>query len=147
MLGDPLDDEAGAVVHLTHLTPTAERVSHAGAAQLEALGVAPHRARTIVAIASAIVRGIVRLEPGSDIAATRRSLSTIENVDDVLASTIVMRAMKWPDAFPLRDSALRRIASASRLPAIAPERCRPWRSYAFLHLMQADRSVPGRVVR
>jgi AraC family transcriptional regulator of adaptative response / DNA-3-methyladenine glycosylase II len=73
------------------------------------------------ALARAVLDGTLRLEPGADAAAARRVLMTIPGVDDRLATTIVMRALHWPDAFPASDRA-------------RAEPWRPWRAYAALHL-------------
>jgi AraC family transcriptional regulator, regulatory protein of adaptative response / DNA-3-methyladenine glycosylase II len=64
--------------------------------------------------------GTVKLGPGSDPVLTKAALLCIEGVDERIATTIVMRALHWPDAFPRDD------------PAAEP--WRPWRSYAALHL-------------
>jgi AraC family transcriptional regulator of adaptative response / DNA-3-methyladenine glycosylase II len=70
------------------------------------------------------------------VTATRRALMEIAGVGERLATTVVMRALYWPDAFPASDRALQRaagVASAGALVARA-ERWRPWRAYAALHL-------------
>jgi AraC family transcriptional regulator of adaptative response / DNA-3-methyladenine glycosylase II len=132
-LGDPIETGTAG---LTHLAPRPERVAEAGADGLRELGVPSRRARTIAALARAVVEGKVRLEPRHDVAAARRALLAIEGVDARLATTIVMRALYWPDAFPSTDRTLQRAAGvrgARALRALA-ERWRPWRAYAALHL-------------
>jgi 3-methyladenine DNA glycosylase/8-oxoguanine DNA glycosylase len=71
---------------------------------------------------------------------TRRALMAIDGVGDLLATTIVMRALYWPDAFPSSDHALLRAAGASspRVLRARAERWRPWRAYAALHLWLYD---------
>ena len=69
----------------------------------------------------------LRLEPGSDPVATREALLAIDGIDDKLATTIVMRALQWPDAFPSGDS--------------DGEQWRPWRAYAYLHM---EAGLPAR---
>ena len=64
--------------------------------------------------------GTVPLGPGSDPVATHDALLRVDGVDERLATTIVIRALHWPDAFPADDP--------------AAEHWRPWRSYAALHL-------------
>ncbi|MGH7612415.1 MAG: AlkA N-terminal domain-containing protein [Gemmatimonadales bacterium] len=146
-LGEPLDTGVAA---LTRLAPSAERVAEVGASRLTALGV-PHRcADAITSVARAITTGYLRLEPGSDVAATRRALMEIDGVGDRLATTIVMRALHWPDAFPAADRALQRAVGASSPSTLRAraEQWRPWRAYAALHLWLNDaeswRSVRGR---
>ena len=131
-LGDRLDTGFPA---LTRLAPSAERVADAGASRLTALGVPPGRAEAITSVARAVADGTLRLAPGSDVTATRRALMEI-GVGDRLATTIVMRALYWPDAFPTADRTLQRAAGASSPRALRAraEQWRPWRAYAALHL-------------
>ncbi len=136
-LGEPLDTD---VPGLTHLAPTAARVAEAGATCLAALGVPRRRAACIAAVARAVATGALRLEPGSDVAATRHALLEIDGVSERHATLIVMRALSWPDAFAAGDRALQRaagVASEAALLARA-ERWRPWRGYAALHLSLQD---------
>lgn len=124
------------VPELTHLMPTAARVAHVGATGLAALGVPPHHAALLAAVARAMASGVVPLEPGGNVAAARRALMAIEGVDGRLATMIVMRALYWPDAFPASDPLLQHAAglsAAATLDALS-ERWRPWRAYAAHHL-------------
>jgi AraC family transcriptional regulator of adaptative response / DNA-3-methyladenine glycosylase II len=136
-LGETLDT---GIATLTRLAPSAERVAEAGASRLRALGVPPRRAGVITSVARAIAAGTLRLEPTSDVMTTRRALMAIDGVGDLLATTIVMRALYWPDAFPSSDHALLRAAGASspRVLRARAERWRPWRAYAALHLWLYD---------
>lgn len=121
---------------LVRLAPSAERVADAGALRLTALGVPDRRAGTLVSVAREVAGGTLRLEPGGDGQATRRALMAIDGIGDRLATTIVMRALYWPDAFPASDRALQRAAGVSspRALLVRAERWRPWRAYAALHL-------------
>jgi AraC family transcriptional regulator of adaptative response / DNA-3-methyladenine glycosylase II len=136
-LGEPI---ATDVPELTRLMPSAARVADCGAAGLVALGLAPHTAGVLSAVARAIASGSIRLEPGGNVATARRELMEIEGVDGRLATLIVMRALYWPDAFPGSDPALQRAAgltSSVALEALS-ERWRPWRAYAAHHLWLED---------
>ena len=144
-LGDRLDTGIPA---LTRLAPTAERVADAGASRLTALGVPRRRADVIASVAGAIADGTLRLEPNSDVIATRRALMEIAGVGDRLATTIVTRALHWPDAFPTADRRLQHAAGASSPSSLRAraEQWRPWRAYAALHLrlgMVSARPQPG----
>ncbi len=132
-LGEPLDTGHAA---LTCLAPSPDRMAAAGPARLVALGVPPRRASAIITLARAVDAGTLRLEPGSDVGATRRALLAFDGVGDVLATTIVMRALHWPDAFPASDRALQRAAGTPGARALLAraEQWRPWRAYAALHL-------------
>jgi AraC family transcriptional regulator of adaptative response / DNA-3-methyladenine glycosylase II len=137
-LGEPIDTGIPA---LTRLAPTAARVADAGATRLTALGVPRGRAMVIVPVPRAIADGALRLEPSVDVAATHRALMEFGGVGDRLATTIVMRALHWPDAFPASDRALQRATCASSAHDLREraERWRPWRAYAALHLWLSDK--------
>lgn len=132
-LGEPLDTGIPAL-HL--LAPGAERVADAGATGLVAIGVPRRRAEVLLAFARAVAGGALRLDPGNDVAETHRALMEIAGIDERLATTIVMRALYWPDAFPSSDRALQHAAGAASPRALRAraEKWRPWRAYAALHL-------------
>ncbi|HEX7183830.1 MAG TPA: AlkA N-terminal domain-containing protein [Thermoanaerobaculia bacterium] len=132
-LGEPLDTGFPA---LNRLAPSAERVVDAGAPGLVAAGVPRRCAEVILAFARAVAGGALRLDPGNDVAETHRALMEIAGVDERLATTIVMRALYWPDAFPSSDHALQDAAGAASPRALRAraEKWRPWRAYAALHL-------------
>jgi AraC family transcriptional regulator of adaptative response / DNA-3-methyladenine glycosylase II len=132
-LGEPIDTGIAA---LDRLAPRAERVADADMARLVALGVPRRRADTIAKVARLVADGTLRLEPGCDVAATQRALAEIAGVGDALATMIVMRALYWPDAFPVADRALQRAAGVSSAHALLAraEPWRPWRAYAAMHL-------------
>ncbi len=136
-LGEPLETGDPG---LTHLAPSAARIAEAGAGRLVACGVPPRRAASIAAVARAVASGALRLEPGSDVAATGRALVEIDGVSERHATVIVMRALSWPDAFPASDRALQRAAGVSGAGAllVRAEQWRPWRAYAALHLWLQD---------
>jgi len=139
-LGTPVETGSDA---LTHVAPTAAGVAHAGTSELVRLGVDPSRADAIAAVAQMVVAGTLRLEPGSDAEAAYRSLVSIAAIDARLATTIVARAIQWPDTFLASDRALQDAAGASTTAALLAqaERWRPWRAYAALHLgLRAERA-------
>ncbi len=141
VLGEPFDT---GIPGLTRLAPDARRVADAGASSLAALGVPQRRAEALATVARMVADGALRLEPGSDVAATRDALMGIDGVGDRLATSIVMRALYWPDAFPASDPALQRAAGAST-PGVLRDRAekwRPWRAYAALHLWLKEDERP-----
>ena len=100
--------------------------------------------RALTAVARKIAHGELRLEPGGDVASALRGLKEIDGVGERLATSIVMRALGWPDAFPLPDRALQRASGAST-PGQLRERAeswRPWRAYAAVHLWLEDEAQP-----
>jgi len=87
-------------------------------------------------VAQEIESGRLRLEPGADSAAVIAQLVALPGIGAWTAHYIAMRALRWPDAFPRGDVALRN-ALGRVTPARADELSqpwRPWRSYATLHL-------------
>jgi AraC family transcriptional regulator of adaptative response / DNA-3-methyladenine glycosylase II len=143
-------EEIGEPVRTTHpaltrIAPGAERVTDAGSARLVALGVPPRRAEIILTVARAVADGRLRLEPGCDAIATRRALMEIDGIGDRLATTIVMRALYWPDAFPATDRTLQVAAGVSSAAELRDraERWRPWRAYAALHLWMGRSPAPA----
>lgn len=124
---------------LTHLAPTAERISTASVDQIAALGVVRTRAASIVALARELSSGRLRLEPGVDPDRAVTQLLQLPGVGPWTAHYIAMRVLRWPDAFPREDKVLR-----DALGGVSPreaerlaEPWRPWRSYAALHLWRS----------
>jgi AraC family transcriptional regulator of adaptative response / DNA-3-methyladenine glycosylase II len=113
-LGDPIET---GVAGLTHLPPRGDQVT--------GTGVPKRCAETVAKLARAVASRGLRLEPGSDVAATRRALLALGGIGERLATLIVLRALSWPDAFYAEDRAL--LARA--------EAWRPWRAYAAWHLV------------
>ena len=131
---------------LTHLCPTPQRLVAAGAGQIAALGIIRTRAAGIVAVAEALVSGRLRLEVGAHPDATIEQLVALPGIGAWTAQYIAMRALRWPDAFPKEDIALRNNlggVTGARAEAMS-QAWRPWRSYATLHLWRggapADRA-------
>ena len=124
--------------HLGRLSPPAKRLAVTTVGELSALGIVAARARTIIALAEEVAAGRLQLEPGAPPDETIRRLIALPGVGPWTAHYVAMRALRWPDAFPKEDLALRkRLGGVS--PARAEElsqRWRPWRSYATLHLWQ-----------
>ena len=119
-LGQPIATESPL---LDRAWPDAERVARVGASGLSALGVPVARARSAADLARAVVRGSVRLEPGSEPGETVSALVSLAGIDAPLAEVIAARALHWPDAAP----------AAGR----AAEAWRPWRSYAAAHVARS----------
>jgi AraC family transcriptional regulator of adaptative response / DNA-3-methyladenine glycosylase II len=114
-------------------------VADAGAARLHSLGLPRPRAETLVAVARAVAESRVRLGAGQDPITTRQELLGIEGVSRELATMVVMRALSWPDAYPIDDPEWWSTMHGPRAPRVDGERWRPWRAYAFLH-RQAGRA-------
>jgi AraC family transcriptional regulator of adaptative response / DNA-3-methyladenine glycosylase II len=121
---------------LERLSPSARRVADASVDDIASLGIIATRAACIIALAREISAGRLALEPGADPEATIAKLVALPGIGAWTAQYIAMRALRWPDAFPKEDIALRKKlggVSAARAEAVSAS-WRPWRSYATLHL-------------
>lgn len=142
--GEPLDlgalgPDAPPPDGLTMLSPTPSRIAAAAVDDVASLGVPRARAASIVALATEVAAGRLRLEPGVPAAGVVAQLTRIPGIGSWTASYIAMRALREPDAFPRGDVALQKAlggVSAARADALS-EAWRPWRSYATLHLWRS----------
>ncbi|MFC5380969.1 DNA-3-methyladenine glycosylase 2 [Aquipuribacter nitratireducens] len=118
------------------LFPTPADLAAAGADRVRAAtGVTGARARTVVALASAVVDGLVVTDPDA--------LLRVPGIGPWTVAYVRMRAGRDPDAFLAGDLVLRRalgVASAAEALRRA-EPWRPWRAYAAMHVWTA--SVPA----
>ncbi|OAI81140.1 Ada, partial [Ralstonia solanacearum] len=103
------------------------------------------RAAAVVGIARAIDAGRLRLEPLVPLVPTLAALQALPGIGEWTAQYIAMRALGWPNAFPLGDYVLRkRLADHDgTLPtrhamATRAEDWAPWRAYAAMHLWHRD---------
>jgi AraC family transcriptional regulator, regulatory protein of adaptative response / DNA-3-methyladenine glycosylase II len=132
-LGEPIESPHA---ELTHLSPVARRVAAATIDGIASLGIIQTRARSLIAIAQEMESGRLTLASGADPATVIAQLVELPGIGAWTAHYIAMRALKWADAFPKEDIALRNAlgrVSAARAEALS-EPWRPWRSYATIHL-------------
>ena len=116
------------------------------------------RGRAVVALATALARGDVVLDPGADRAVTRAAMLEVTGIGPWTADYVLMRALGDPDILLVSDLAVRRVATriGLELPgnhvaeqAAAAARWSPWRSYVSHHLWaialdeMADRTRPA----
>jgi len=134
---------AAPLAGLDRLSPTPERVAQAGVDEIASLGIIASRADCIRTLAGAVASGALRLEPGADPLAMAEQLLALPGIGPWTADYIAMRALRWPDAFPRGDVAIRKALGGvgpAEAEALA-ERWRPWRSYAAMHLWRAGPSL------
>ena len=132
-LGEPIETPHPA---LTHLSPTATRVAEASVDDIASLGIIQTRARSILAVAAEMESGRLVLEPGAHPDAVIAQLVALPGIGPWTAHYIAMRALRWSDAWPTGDIALRNAlgrVTARRADELS-QPWRPWRSYATLHL-------------
>lgn len=139
-LGEPF---VAGVPGLDRLAPDAARVAEAGASRLRSLGVPQRGADTIARLARLVADGAMRLYPGCDVDASYRTLRDSLGLDERLATMIVMRALSWPDAFPISPVVMREALATEGCdaPPHRAERWRPWRAYAAMHILHASATM------
>ncbi len=135
--GEPLARPVGAV---THLFPPAAVLSGADPGRL---AMPAGRKRALYALSSALASGQLVLDPDADRAQTRARLQELPGIGSWTADYIAMRALGDADAFLSSDLGVRRalalLGRDARTSAVRElaERWRPYRAYAFAHLLAA----------
>lgn len=124
------------VAGLSFLFPPSQRIAQATVREIGQLGIIGKRAETLIALAQAVSRGELVLEPGNRVEGTLRQLQKIPGIGEWTAQYLAMRALSWPDAFPHTDLGLRKALGMKNPKQILAqsEQWRPWRAYAALHL-------------
>jgi len=101
---------------------------------LSGVGLTTARQATLRALAAAVAGGALELDHGADPQQTAARLAELPGIGPWTISYILMRAVGDPDAFPASDLGLRRALERLGGTASAPDRWRPWRAYAAVHL-------------
>jgi AraC family transcriptional regulator of adaptative response / DNA-3-methyladenine glycosylase II len=111
------------------LFPTPARI-----AELEptALPMPRARGRTIIGIASAMARGDLVLDGGSDRVGARAALLQLPGIGPWTADYLLMRALGDPDVYLASDLGVKHALAV--LPELDPLAAAPWRSYLTHHL-------------
>ena len=128
---------------LNRLSPTPSRIARATVDDIAKLGVLSARCKSLIALARAQTCGDLSLHNGAhhNPDNTIERLAALPGIGPWTAHYIAMRALRWPDAFPKEDIAVRN--NLGRVTARQAEEMsqtwRPWRSYAVLHLWRAER--------
>lgn len=121
---------------LTRLSPLPEKVARATVEDVASLGIIRTRAASIIALAQAFHSGALTLDPGGNPDTVIPQLVALPGIGPWTAHYIAMRALRWPDAFPKEDIAVRNNlggVSAKQAENMS-QAWRPWRSYAVLHV-------------
>ena len=123
---------------LDRLTPLPARVAKASVDDISRLGIVSARSKSIIALAQAQASGATSLDSGvhhnPDDAISR--LAELPGIGQWTAHYIAMRALRWPDAFPKEDIAIRNNLGGvtAKQAEEMSQAWRPWRSYAVLHI-------------
>jgi AraC family transcriptional regulator of adaptative response / DNA-3-methyladenine glycosylase II len=128
-LGTPLVGER-------FLFPTPRAIATAGVDAIAGLGLPGARAATLIALASAVDSGALRLLPGADPADVMAAMTALPGIGPWTAGYVALRVLRSPDVFLSGDLGVRKAlggVTAKQAEARA-EAWRPWRAYAQLHL-------------
>ncbi|HWF85458.1 MAG TPA: hypothetical protein VG222_11440 [Vicinamibacterales bacterium] len=136
---------------LKRLTPVPARIARASVNDIARHGIVAARAKSIIALAKAQRSGEVCLDgnahhnPDDSI----KRLAELPGIGPWTAHYIAMRAMRWPDAFPKEDIAVRNNlggVTAKEAEALS-QPWRPWRSYAVMHVWSIENQSVSRIAR
>ena len=123
---------------LNRLAPVPARVAAAAVDDIARHGIVAARSRSIIALAQAQGSGALCLDGGThhspdDAIAT---LARLPGIGPWTAHYIAMRALRWPDAFPKEDIAVRNNLGGvtAKEAEVLSQSWRPWRSYAVMHV-------------
>jgi AraC family transcriptional regulator of adaptative response / DNA-3-methyladenine glycosylase II len=131
--GEPIEAPHAA---LRCIFPSVARVAALAPSDIAEIGVVGARARAIIAVATALHEGRLRLDPSADVDETLQGLRELPGIGEWTAQYLAMRAIGWPDAFPHTDyGVLKALGETNPKRALAhAEQWRPWRAYAVIHL-------------
>jgi AraC family transcriptional regulator of adaptative response / DNA-3-methyladenine glycosylase II len=137
-----------SLAELNRLTPVPARIAGASIDDIARHGIVAARARSIVALAKAQGSGELCLDGGAHHHPddSMRRLGELPGIGPWTAHYIAMRALRWPDAFPKEDIAVRNNlggVTAKEAEALS-QPWRPWRSYAVMHVWSMASQVNAR---
>lgn len=136
-LGDAIDTGDD---RLARLFPTAQAIAGATPSVLGELGIVRQRQAALQALARGVLDGTLVLDGASDPDEQIRRLVDLPGIGPWTAQYIAMRALRWPDAWPVGDVAVHQALGLGGWGAAAARReaerragaWRPWRSYAVI---------------
>jgi AraC family transcriptional regulator of adaptative response / DNA-3-methyladenine glycosylase II len=133
--GEPI---ATPFPELDRLTPNPARIARASVDDIAKLGVIRARTKSIITLAQAHVSGELSLDNGvhHNPDETIARLAELPGIGQWTAHYIAMRALRWPDAFPKEDIAVRNNLGGvtAKQAEEMSQAWKPWRSYAVLHI-------------
>lgn len=124
---------------LSRLSPLPRRIADASVDEVASLGIVSARSKCIIAMAQAFESGALKLEAGSDPEAEIKALVALPGIGQWTAHYIAMRGLRWPDAFPKEDIAIRNNLGGvtAKQAEEMSQPWRPWRSYAVLYVWRS----------
>jgi len=133
--GEPI---ATPLPELNRLTPLPPRIARASVDDIARHGIVAARARSLIAMAKVQGSGALSLDGGAhqNPDETINRLAQLPGIGPWTAHYIAMRALRWPDAFPKEDIAVRKNLGGvtAREAEALSQPWRPWRSYAVMHI-------------
>lgn len=129
--GGRIDDEGadGEGSGLTRLFPRPEDLA---LADLEVIGLGAARSETLRSVSRAVLEGALKLNDAPE--RVMQALACIPGFGASRAQWVGLRGYDEPDAFP---------GDSVPAPPRETEAWRPWRGYAFFHLLAAARDAPA----
>jgi AraC family transcriptional regulator of adaptative response / DNA-3-methyladenine glycosylase II len=131
------EDLTRPVGDVTRLFPRADAVASLDPSELS---MPQSRARALIALASALAGGEIRLDGSQERGEVHERLVSLPGIGDWTAQYVAMRALRDPDAFLPSDLGVRRglealgLDGSPKSAAAIAERWRPYRAYALQHL-------------
>ena len=123
---------------LNRLTPVPARIAAASVDDIARHGIVATRCRSLIALAKAQNSAELCLDGGAhhDPDDSIKRLAELPGIGQWTAHYIAMRALRWPDAFPKEDIAVRNNLGGvtAKEAELFSQRWRPWRSYAVMHV-------------
>lgn len=131
---------------LSRLPPGVETLASATLDDIASLGIVSARAQAILALAQACASGALSFNSAVNPDVVQQQLLALKGVGPWTASYIAMRALRWPDAFPKEDTAIRNNLGgvSAKQAELLSQVWRPWRSYAVLHIWKSLTPEKGR---
>jgi AraC family transcriptional regulator of adaptative response / DNA-3-methyladenine glycosylase II len=141
-LGEPVETP---FADLNRLFPMAAQLAAADPDLIGRLGIVRQRVRALQALAAAVDEGTISLHRGAPLEATLDALRALPGIGEWTVQLIAMRALAWPDAFPLSDIGVLNALGTRDLKAVETmaQSWRPWRAYAVMGLWQGLSAEPG----
>jgi AraC family transcriptional regulator of adaptative response / DNA-3-methyladenine glycosylase II len=122
--------------------PLPQRIAGLSAAELAQIGIPHSRAETLRHFAQFAVQGGLEFAPGATLEQVLSQLQQVRGIGAWSAHYIALRALRFPDAFPVGDLGLQKSAAwpAPKLSEKAlfqrAQGWSPWRAYAAMALWQ-----------
>lgn len=135
--GEPLPS---GITGLERLFPTPAALAQADPALLGEIGIVRQRQTALKVLAQAVLDGALTLDDRADTEAEINTLLGLPGIGPWTAQYIAMRALRWPDAWPVGDVAIHHALGLGALGAgvakreaeLIARRWQPWRSYAVI---------------